>query len=694
MASSVDRCLQPNFLTLPGCSTLAPTSAWQKRGMQQLGLEMDIRKWLAETRDPVSSQQPGLERFLLPRQPDAVPDARRRRKRGSSDSSLLKDPSPQPGCKGVSANKRDRYGVPNVADEGHNDRSHSGSSISTASSAVSQRYARKPRRKARADKYATGSKRANEQDEGQRPGRKSESRKSKRKKNEKTQNGIGKELQARNVSSDRSTLKPSEKIGLFSKGRTSTSVKGRGLPDLVFSEMKFLRNNHSGNNHTMQAPEAKKKRKKDHARAKEEDISAFFTTVRPVLANTDGNIQAKSGRPPDASARAKAYRPRRIRDPSKAPETAVPPVESEAKASYLGFGSKGPRHESTSHFSWSESICAPSVTPGQHRDISADHDKRIDAWTRETDQVSYGRGTVGHQGAPSSVIRDRVTATSNRFWVSSVAPTPSGLSRPQSLPQPSSSPRQPNLADRAVDRHTNDDVTSPPSMDPVLRRRVHAGHLEASMTKGSAKMSYVSGINASMQRRASTDVVRDHTAHDRPPQLLELDGTLQHYTEMSEAEPRQAPTRRGRPAEAQASARPPDSFRQSRHDLYRRTAEVPTVRSAAPDTHSSRLFSFSGPSIYVQQDQRQRWPVHLGLEDNGSYRYLEGYGQEHMSETGALDHEGFGELSDVQFSYGLREDVDEDVEGLDYVADGVEQVQEPEHTSVVTSGFWRPNRLY
>jgi hypothetical protein len=172
---------------------------------------MDIRKWLAETANPISSEQPEVDRFLLPRQPDTVPDARRRRKRSSSDSSLLKAASPQPRHKGVTAKKLDRCEVPSVVNEGYSDITLSTSGGSTGSSAASQRYARKPRRKTRADKYDVGSKRANAQDEGQRPSRKSESRKSKRKsrrrKDEKTHNGIGQEFQARNVSKERLTVR-------------------------------------------------------------------------------------------------------------------------------------------------------------------------------------------------------------------------------------------------------------------------------------------------------------------------------------------------------------------------------------------------------------------------------------------------------------------------------------------------------
>ena len=167
---------------------------------------MDIRKWLAETENPISSEQPEVDRFPLPRQPDTAPDASRRRKRSSSDSSLLKPASPQPRRKGVTAKKLDRCEVPDLVNI-----SCSTSGGSTGSSAASQRYARKPRRKTRADKYNVGSKNAKAQDEGQRPSRRSESRKSKRKsrrrKDEKTHHGIGQEFQARKVSKERLTVR-------------------------------------------------------------------------------------------------------------------------------------------------------------------------------------------------------------------------------------------------------------------------------------------------------------------------------------------------------------------------------------------------------------------------------------------------------------------------------------------------------
>lgn len=462
-------------------------------------------------------------------------------------------------------------------------------------------------------------------------------------------------------------------------------IDGATVPDLVFSEMKFLRKKHGGNDHSTQAPDAKKKRKRDSGQTRDEDISSFFTTVRPVLADINGKIHAKSGRSTDVFAGAEADHPRRMKGVLRAADTTIPTADSEDKAPFLGVGSRGPRHESTSCFSWSESIRAPSFTPGRPEITSTDHDKRIDALTRDTDTNSYGKGMADQQEVSSSAIRDRVTATSNRVRMSSVAPTPSV--RSQSIPQPSSPPRWSDLVDRAVKRYTNSGVASPSSKIPLLRERVHAGHAETSMAEGLVGASYVDG----MQRPASTDIVGDHSSHNRPPELLEVGETLHRYIECPEAEPQQAPARIGRRAEAQPSVRPPDTVRQSRHDLRCRTADA---RFAVPDAHYPKLSIFSGPSLYVRQEQRQHLAEQLGPEGNGGYRFPGDYGQGCMSGSEVLDKGDFDELSDIQVPYGLMEDIDEDVEGSVDVTDDVEQVQEHEHMSVVTPGFWRPNRLY
>jgi hypothetical protein len=170
---------------------------------------------------------------------------------------------------------------------------------------------------------------------------------------------------------------------------------------------------------------------------------------------------------------------------------------------------------------------------------------------------------------------------------------------------------------------------------------------------------------------------------------------LRHAEETSAAS-QFVPTRQDRRTEAQPPAIPFDTDRRSRRNVSRSTVEAPAVRFAVPDFHPSRLPNFYGPSIYVQQEQRQLLQVSLGFGDDGGYNCPDGdgCGQEYISDAGILDHEDFEALPDEQVPCGLMEELDDDVEGLDYVADGEQQVQELEHTSVVRPGFWRPNRLY
>lgn len=178
--------------------------------MQESGLAMDIRKWLAETESPDAPEQLGVENLLLLKQADTSLDARRRRKRSSSDSSLLKAPSPQPRRQDGRTTKREHRRVQETTAEAQSVTSRSTSSELTDQTTASQRYARKPRRKTCPDKYEAGSKDIQGQDESQRQGRKVETRKSKRKskrrKDDRTHLGIERNFQARNVSKDRLTV--------------------------------------------------------------------------------------------------------------------------------------------------------------------------------------------------------------------------------------------------------------------------------------------------------------------------------------------------------------------------------------------------------------------------------------------------------------------------------------------------------
>lgn len=128
------------------------------------------------------------------------------------------------------------------------------------------------------------------------------------------------------------------------------------VPDLVFSEMNFLRNNGVKNESSKDTPEVQRKRKRDKSRTKEEDISAFFTSARSVLADKGRDVKPGS----DCTA-TKTQRSERRRAPSIQPEAVVHTTDSGNRQPQLGSNASYPHQKSTSYISWSESVHASSL---------------------------------------------------------------------------------------------------------------------------------------------------------------------------------------------------------------------------------------------------------------------------------------------------------------------------------------------
>lgn len=458
--------------------------------------------------------------------------------------------------------------------------------------------------------------------------------------------------------------------------------------------MKYLQHNNGGTDSTTQGLHTKTKRKKDHTRAKEEDISIFFTSA--ALSDTDGNTQAKSRRPTGAPVRSKTGHARPIQDPSRAPGTVIPRVESEGEGSFLGFGSRGPRHESTSYFPWSDSMRAPSATPGNRMGAQTDEYKRIRTWDRGTDQALRGGSPPGHHEVPTWVVDAGATASSNRVRMSPIASMQLGISRSQSLPHPSSSLRRPHVVNRTLNRHTYEDMTSRSSRLSFLHGYPHAGHQEGLTTANSIRTSHINEGTELMRSRASIDALENPSANERPLGLVESGGTLRHCEENFEAVSQRGPTRKDRCTEACPSARSFDTDRQGGRNFSHRTVEVSAAQLTTPIFRALGPSNSFGSSIYVQQERRQLLSVGLGLDYDGGYNdpNSDCCGQEYISEAGIMDHEDVRELPGERLPCKMMEELDDDVEGWNYVADGVEQVLDPKRTSIVRPGFWRPNKLY
>lgn len=166
---------------------------------------MDIRKWLAEIELPVRSGRSRVEGFE-PERKVVIPGAGRRRKRSSSDSSLLKAQSPQPGRRGISVGEHTGHAAQGF-DRTLGSPPHLSRSDSSHSGAKERPYARKSRRKTRPEKYTAASKRREEKAQARRPNRKNESKKSEHKSEQKKDySGVEREVQAEKLSKDRLTV--------------------------------------------------------------------------------------------------------------------------------------------------------------------------------------------------------------------------------------------------------------------------------------------------------------------------------------------------------------------------------------------------------------------------------------------------------------------------------------------------------
>ncbi|KAG9520965.1 hypothetical protein KCV07_g3821, partial [Aureobasidium melanogenum] len=102
---------------------------------------------------------------------------------------------------------------------------------------------------------------------------KGHSRRNKRK--SKAATGVVQTFKAKNVPKDRLTLDPGTKFGLYTKGRSSGPTKSKGLPDLVFSEMRFLQKPESSTKEESDQKPKKKLHKKKRHQLSEREISSW-----------------------------------------------------------------------------------------------------------------------------------------------------------------------------------------------------------------------------------------------------------------------------------------------------------------------------------------------------------------------------------------------------------------------------------
>ncbi|KAK3657117.1 hypothetical protein LTR56_002631 [Elasticomyces elasticus] len=334
-----------------------------------------IQQWLQNTadREPPDQTEHHAQEHAPAETEQLGKKYRRKRKRASSDSSLLQARHSHLD-RVKSAHRASSSGGLRDATHDHPRRDREQSQESARShreEAPRKSYEKRARHKTKADRYEPKSK--NQHKDRDEPKTGSKRRKSHRSGDGGRTTGLVQSFQLKDgPQKSRLTLKPETNAGLFKHGRASAQVaggRGAGLPDLVFNEMRFLEKPKDHQNR-LPAEAERTTTKKDSKRQQEEQISAYFAH----------NNTAEAG-PELASLVAKSP-PHEHQQPSRTthrkPEI-QPPVDLPDKP-FLGFGSKGQHANSretgpTSYYSWSESV-APEARAGRAREPAMTDDRR------------------------------------------------------------------------------------------------------------------------------------------------------------------------------------------------------------------------------------------------------------------------------------------------------------------------------
>jgi hypothetical protein len=461
--------------------------------------------------------------------------------------------------------------------------------------------------------------------------------------------------------------------------------------------MKFLQK-HKDKPESVPRPDAsKKKRKKDNEQTKEGEISAFFTSARLALVEKDKNTL-----PQHSTTKTKPCR----HGPSSVDDTAITTVEAVNQASYLGFGSRGPRHENNSYVSWSESFRAPSTAPERPRNSyihpsSGDADFHGDFETRRLKESKNFK----QPARPPPVTERRTDSTPvDRFRVSSLAPSLNRASRSQSYPQHTSSPRRLILVDRSANLSAADNVHSPSSMPPsALRHVTSTGCTQPPRPSKVHRLGSnpTPGVTSpSMYRQEKRNSKYSPVREERVQTSSDLGVVLQHCNDTFHERRQATGSRRRHTGDVYPSYLQPD-VRQNTRDFHRATQQAPTVRFVDQTRYEPVARNFVGTNIYEQQ-ARQQPSLQPEFEEDDSFD-LYSNGQDYLDQDNQLEcdeqtanHDvDCDELLEEHMPYGLEEYPDLYDGGEAYMGTEVEPSQDlREANDTVAPGFWRPNKLY
>lgn len=453
--------------------------------------------------------------------------------------------------------------------------------------------------------------------------------------------------------------------------------------------MKFLQKEKSQPEPDPQQVVPKKKRKKDHAHTKEDEISAFFTVVRPALAEKDNNVPTNNARVDEDTVAPAGGRDLQLSTKSS---SVVPTVELPGNGSYLGFGSRGPRHESTSYVSWPKSVRTQDITPKHPKHLPAvTHDRHGPSKHYSVGSTTSGvEDTRFKRPAPPTVTKQRGEESTERFQISSVAPSQSRLSRSHSYPQHTSSPRKVNLVDRAAKFRSTQSFASPSSMPPFVPSHVREESSHAEPRLRSRLDEHVEMHPPATHQRQiyqPSDVAdEDHPGHAGQGTSSDLGRVIQHCDHSFRAQRRATEPHMSR-VNMDSPHMDSATVRHARTALSSRFPRRPTVRFSGNEQPAPRVPNFSGRSIYEDQAERLHVPMQDVLDE-----------EDLLDDAYLAEQEVIYQQGNMMYTEpDWEEHLDEPPlywERIDATTSGDMVQRLASDNSISAPGFWRPNRLY
>ncbi|KFY92077.1 hypothetical protein V498_05164, partial [Pseudogymnoascus sp. VKM F-4517 (FW-2822)] len=331
-----------------------------------------VYDWLAEvseqpaqTHSPAIGflpQTPGFRHASLERYDETVPGERthREKRRDSSDSSLIQPayereelPQRETTIGQVISEDDSRHISKKVRK--HRQPASSTTDDSESESDQPQRketFEKRSRHKTKEDKYESKKARKHAVEDDKPAKRKvikvkrGDAAKASKKAGEDLINGF----RSKNVAQDRLTMRPG--TGIFKNGRASSPSRNRGLPDLAFSEMQFLKQSNrqpADSEKEVIVSKSGQKTKRERERARNE-ISNYFVPGRQPLKETGFNRGREASTLPSDAGRTEVTYTARGHPKPKLDQVFIPRPGTE---------SHNASRKSTSYCTWSESVRSP-----------------------------------------------------------------------------------------------------------------------------------------------------------------------------------------------------------------------------------------------------------------------------------------------------------------------------------------------